>query len=418
MKIVPIVICLLVCIGSAQGQWQPAGFAGRSVECVAQHPQDTSIVLAAIADSLYQSTDGGNAWDFLVHFSGLPITCVMYEPIYSDTVYALVGCGTYSDGIYRSTDGGSSWSVLEWFLYPRCMLITDERMLVGCESSGVYTSTNSGSAWQAWNDGLTDLHVFSMDYSQISGDSAPCYGVGTAHGFFYRLITGWVQASGIPTALRVSSISFHHSQPIFFATVTGGSWSDGIYRSIDLGNWQVVDWWIYPSCVAVNPLWSSYPFDTCGTFAGDSGLGVKYSSDLGTTWQIVNSGLGNMFVNSLSYHPQDSMRFFAATQGGLYRFQYGPGVVETRMDEYPALSIHVPTVIRAGVSIPLMGSPQDIEKISAWWIRLYDVSGRLKRAELFGAPRATLAPIEHCGIYFLQIGDQNNQYRQKIIVVD
>jgi hypothetical protein len=418
VKKVSVVFCLLVCIGSAQGQWQLTGFSSRSVECVAQHPQDTSIILAAVADSLFHSTDGGSSWSFLTHFSPLPVYCVMYDPDFCDTVYALLGNGSYSDGIYRSTDGGHNWSVLEWFLYPRCMLMTYERMLVGCDGSGVHTSTDGGGTWQAWNDGLTDLHVFSMDYSQTSGDSAPCYGVGTAHGFFYRAVTGWIQASGVPTDLRVSSISFHHSQPIFFATITGGSWSDGIYRAIDLGNWQVVDWWIYPSCVAVNPLWPSCLSDTCGIFAGDSGLGIKYSSDWGTTWQEMNSGLGNMFVNSLSYHPQDSMRLFAATQGGLYRFQYSPGVVERMVDEYANLGFRVPTVVRAGAYVPLMWLSEESGNASSCWIKLYDAAGRLKRAELLGNTPTALTPLEHSGVYFLEIGDQNKQHRQKIIVVD
>jgi len=165
MKIVFLVIGLSICIGSAQGQWQPAGFVGSNTTCSAQHPQDTSTMLVAVSDSLFHSSDGGHSWSFLVHFNGLPINCVMYDPMYYDTVYALLGCGTFSDGIYRSTDGGYNWDVLEWMLYPRCMTIPGQPaslMLVGCDSNGIFKTEDGGSTWTPWNDGLTDIHVYSL----------------------------------------------------------------------------------------------------------------------------------------------------------------------------------------------------------------------------------------------------------------
>jgi hypothetical protein len=421
MKIVFFVISILVCLGSAQVQWQLVEFADRNVECLAQHPQDTSVILAAVADSLFHSTDGGSTWSFLTHFNGLPINSVVYDPAYCDTIYALLGNGSYSDGIYRSTDGGYNWSVLEWMLCPRCMVIPGFPlflMLVGCDSSGIFKTEDGGNTWQAWNDGLTDLSIHALDYC-MPFDTVPIFYAGTAHGLFYKSFDGWVQVNGAPTDLVVSWISYHHTQEFGFATFTGGSWSDGIYRSIDYGvNWQVVDWWIYSSCAVLNPLWQNYPEDTCSVLAGDSGLGVKYSNDCGTTWQEVNNGLGNMFVNTLSYHPQDSMRLYAATQGGLFRYQYGPGVVENSVDECNVFSIRVPTILRAGMQIPFEFSVQDQANVVLYWIQIYDATGRLERAELLDCTSTVLMPIEQSGVYFLKVSDQAQQYGQKIIVID
>jgi photosystem II stability/assembly factor-like uncharacterized protein len=421
MKRVFVFIDLLICIGSAQGQWQQAGFTGRDVECIAQHPRDTSIMLAGIVDSLFHSSDGGYTWSFINHFNGLPIYCLMYDLDYCDTVYALLGNGTYSDGIYRSTDGGYSWAVLEWFLRPRCMTIPGEPtslMLVGCDSSGIFKTEDGGSTWIPWNDGLTDFHIYSLCFCNPF-DSFPIIYTGTAHGLFCKSFDGWVQANGIPVDLRVSSISYDPDQEIGFAAVTGGSWSDGIYRSTDYGyNWQVVDWLIYPSCVALNPLWQDYPGDTCGVFAGDSGLGIKYSSDCGNTWQDVNAGLGNLYVNALSFHPQDSMRLFAATQGGLYRYEYGPGIAEGAVDELDHPGIRVPTLVRAGACITVHCSPGvDVEPFSCW-LRLYDATGRLRQIALLQNARTTLVPAEESGVYFLTVGEGKKHYRQKIIVID
>jgi len=59
MKIVSLVIVLSICIGNAQSQWQLAGFGSSNTKCIAQHPQDTSTILAAVSDSLFHSSDGG-----------------------------------------------------------------------------------------------------------------------------------------------------------------------------------------------------------------------------------------------------------------------------------------------------------------------------------------------------------------------
>jgi photosystem II stability/assembly factor-like uncharacterized protein len=420
MKRVFIVFCLLICIASAQGLWQSAGFTGSNIVCVAQHPQDTLCMLVAVADSLYHTSDGGYSWSLLTHFNQLPINYLTYDPIYCDTVYALLGNGSFSDGIYRSTDGGYNWNVLEWMLYPRDMAITNTSsgriMLVGCDGPGVFKTEDDGNTWVVWNAGLIDSHVKAIDYCWRPDSQCACL-AGTSQGLFYRLYTSpWIQASGIAVNVGVSSICFAKETNLGYATVGSGSWSDGVYRSTDNGySWQVVDWWIYASDVIMNPLWQNYPNDTCGIFAGDSGLGVKYSSDCGTTWQEVNNGLGNLFVNLLSFHPQDSMRLFAATQGGLYRFQYGPGVAENTIDELNASALRLPTVQRAGLPINLLCKAEENVPLG---VRVYDVAGRLKSFEMLSPGQSSLAPIWESGIYFVTLSEQGRSYKEKIIIFD
>lgn len=414
MRKVTLVFLLLLGLAFAEGEWELVGFENSNVTCIAQHPQDTSVVLAALADSLFQSTDGGDSWSFLVHFNGLPINRVMYDPTFCDTVYALIGNGSYSDGIYRSTNGGNAWSVLEWFLFPRCMVIPSLPpffMLVGCDSTGIFKTEDGGSTWLPWNNGLTDFHIYSLAFCNPF-DSFPIFYAGTTHGLFYKSWNGWIQAIGIPTDLRVSSISYHSTQQIGFAAVTGGSWSDGIYRSTDYGqSWQVVDWWIYPSCVALNPLWQYYPSDTCGVFAGDSGLGVKYSSDCGNTWQEVNSGLANLYVNALSFHPQDSMRLFAATQGGLYRYGYQPGIVEhVAFDADKGFSISK-KILRANEPVPVRIDGQCV-------IEIFDATGRAVRREWLGEEATHISPIQHTGVYYVLLSNARNSCREKIIIIE
>lgn len=415
MRKVFLGLLLSVCFALALGQWQPVSFSGRDVECMANHPQDTSTMLVAVVDSLFHSSDGGYTWSLLTHFNGLPINCMMYDPIYYDTVYALLGDGTYSDGIYRSTDGGYTWAVLEWLYYPRDMLITDPGpmriMIVGCDGPGVYKTEDDGNTWIVWNTGLIDSHVHAIDYC-APFDTFPIFYAGTSQGLFSRSSNMWTQANGIAVNVRVSSIAHMKDSDLGFATVGCGSWSDGIYRSLDFGQtWQVVDWWIYSSSVVINPLWQNYPNDTCGIFAGDSGLGVKYSSDCGTTWQQVNSGLSNLYINMLSYHPQDSMRLFAATQGGLFRYDYQPGIVE-----------HGAVGVKKGFSISRnilrVNEPIRIRIDDKCVVEIYDATGRAVRRERLSEEATYILPIERTGIYYVSLSDGRNSYREKIIVIE
>ncbi|GAG94303.1 unnamed protein product, partial [marine sediment metagenome] len=104
MKKLIIVFAVLTCFVSAQEHWDLVGFENANVKCIAQHPQDTSIMLISIADSIHRSSDGGHSWSFVTCFDMLPINNLTFNPLNGDTIFALVGNGSYSDGIYRSTD--------------------------------------------------------------------------------------------------------------------------------------------------------------------------------------------------------------------------------------------------------------------------------------------------------------------------
>jgi len=410
------VIAALLCFISAQTNWELVGFENENVKCIAQHPQDTSIMLISIADSIYRSADGGYSWSFVTRFWGLPVNCLTFGPLYGDTVFALIGNGSYSDGIYRSTDAGNTWDILAWFLSPLCMTIPgfpSPFMLVGCDSLGIFKTEDGGNSWESWNDGLTDLHIYALDYCSPF-DSFPIFFAGTAHGLFYTSWDGWIQANGIPTDLRVSSVSHQIISNLGFAAVTGGSWSDGIYKSTDYGqNWQAVDWWIYASCVVMNRMWSD-PWDTSSVFAGDSGLGIKRSTDCGATWNEVNTGLGNLYINSLSFHPEDTLRLFAATQGGLYRYDYEPGINED-ITSLRGAEIEIPlSILRAGE--PIFVKCNNIK--GSVEIKIIDAAGRKVRIDKITENTTLLKPLKRKGIYFIIFEKDEYYCNKKIIVID
>jgi len=415
------VIALFVCFMGAQPYWELVDFETQNVQCIAQHPRDTSIMLVSIADSIYRSSDGGHTWSFVKSFFGLPIHAMIFHPEYCDTCFALIGKGSYSDGIYRSTDAGYTWNVLSWFLFPRCICIPGwppHLMLVGCDSLGILKSEDDGNNWVSWNEGLTDSSFISCLDFCMPYDSFPILFAGTAHGLFYKEWDGWTQANGIPINLRVSGISHDKVAPLGFAAVTGGSWSDGIYRSTDFGqNWQVVDWWIYASCVAMNWM-GSQPNDTSSVFAGDSGLGVKHSTDWGQTWQDINSGLGNLFINALSYHFPDTMRLFCATQSGLYRYVDETGVTEdcTHVSGTTIIEI-APTIVRAGEPILIRCYPGAVSG-AVPELTIFDCVGRKIRTDKVIGNISYLEPLDRSGIYFVVSSNRREYCKNKLVVID
>lgn len=415
MRKLVFVYVILICLASAQTNWGLVGFENENVKCIAQHPQDTSIMLISIADSIYRSADGGYSWSFVAGFWGLPVNCLTFDPLQSDTVFALIGNGSYSDGIYRSTDAGYTWDILEWFLSPLCMTIwLPSCMLIGCDGLGVFKTEDGGNSWMQYNVGLTDLHIYALDFS-MPFDSFTIFFAGTGHGLFVKgWWLEWYQADGIPADLRVSSISHHNIDSLGFATVTGGSWSDGIYKSTNYGGtWQVVDWWIYPSCIVMNHMWSD-PWDALSVFAGDSGLGIKRSTDCGAIWNEVNTGLGNLYINSLSFHPEDTLRLFAATQGGLYRYDYEPGINED-VTSLRGAEIEVPlSILRAGE--PILVKCNNIK--GSVEIKIIDAAGRKVRIDKITENTTLLKPLRRKGIYFIIFEKDEYYCNKKIIVID
>jgi hypothetical protein len=140
-------------------------------------------------------------------------------------------------------------------------------------------------------------------------------------------------------------------------------------------------------------------------------LGVKYSSDCGTTWQEVNSGLGNLYINMLSYHPQDSMRLFAATQGGLFRYDYQPGIVEhSTIDTEKGFSI-LRNIVRANQPVPVRPGDECT-------VEIFDATGRTVRKEWLSEEAKHIGPIQHTGIYYILLSDKRGSQREKIVVIE
>jgi photosystem II stability/assembly factor-like uncharacterized protein len=84
--------------------------AGRSLQCVAVHPDRPERVLVGTFESgLHRSTDGGESFERVDDFPHDAVMSAAVAPHDPDVVWA----GTEPSRVYRSTDGGDTWAHLD-----------------------------------------------------------------------------------------------------------------------------------------------------------------------------------------------------------------------------------------------------------------------------------------------------------------
>lgn len=236
-------------------------------------------------------------------------------------------------GIMASTQLLAQWSAtaLPATAIANCSAASGTYVYAGTFGQGVYRSTNSGSEWTQINTGLTNLTVWSLS---IIGDTVFA---GTAGGGIFKApVTGtsWTAANaGIPTTASIKAITEFSSRlyagtsngGLHISTDRGAQWtktntglpslianaflivdttlyiglgsSKGLYRSGPNSAWVLSNSGLPSNTVGA----FAYIRDGIGTtlFAGTYGGGVVRSTDGGSTWTAVNTGLENNNITTL-----------------------------------------------------------------------------------------------------------------------
>ena len=129
--------------------------------------------------------------------------------------------------------------------------------------------------------------------------------------------------TGQPNGLgRVNCVAFH---PVQTNTIYIGAPSGGFWRTTDGGTtWETTTDQLPTlgvSSIAVNAV--NPHIILIGTGDRDAadapGIGVMKSTDGGSSWALSNTGMGNMTVGRMLFHPNDTAIVLAATSGGIYR---------------------------------------------------------------------------------------------------
>jgi photosystem II stability/assembly factor-like uncharacterized protein len=283
------------------------GLTSLTVQSLAIDPVTASTLYAGTADGVFHSINRGTTWT--AASSGLvnkDVNCLVIDPVSPSTLYA----GTAS-GVCRSTDGGSSWTrpsnelsnatVLTVAIDPTAPSV----LYAGTLFLGLLKSNNHAGTWQWSQEGLYVSHV-----KVLATNPGPprTFLVGTWTGLFYYSEDhggSW----GVMTMPLVQDIVI---DPVTPSTVYAASSSYGVLRSSDRGDsWTVVSDKLV-KCLAIDPV-------TTSTLYAGTNAGVFTSTNRGSTWAAVSSGLTDQSVNCLAINPVTTSTLYAGTNAGVFR---------------------------------------------------------------------------------------------------
>lgn len=303
-----ILLALLMTISLAPGRTVPAfgaeptwtllGLDQYGVDALAINPTTPTTLVAGTPSGVFRSTNGGASWSQASTgmVSG-PVEALAFNPLNPSILFA----GTTNDllghlgGVFRSTNGGDSWSGLDLgvpagtILNVHSLAIspTDPQIVFAGTDTGLYRTLDGGASWSS--------------------------------------ITVGTSAQGV-----ITFVSFDPVTPGRVYTSL-----DGIHRSDDngttwvpLGNAPTGS-----SLLAISPTDPTTIYLTAMRNPPDPELGVYRSTNGGATFQIADSGLGNLHVTSLLADPRDPLTVYAGTlfggagscTGGVYRSSDGGG---------------------------------------------------------------------------------------------
>jgi photosystem II stability/assembly factor-like uncharacterized protein len=304
---------------------------------------------------VYVSTDNGATWEG-VRPEPAPkgVWCMAALPDGS------VMAGTEGTGIYLTTDNGATWSVrnngLTNLIIRSLAVKPNGTVLAGTEGAGVFVSTNRGETWKQ-----TTLNRFQYWSLAVHPDGTLLAGAsnGPIH---YSSDDGatWTSVSGFGSTTDVQALSVAHDGSVYAAT-----FQSGVFRSTNSGR----SWAATPMTDKL--LFAALSTPDGETFIGGRG-GVRRTID-GITWDTINSGAGNFWVESLGRDSSGHL-LAGAAGSGLYR---SSGAISS-----------APLVITRGSSVSLKVVPNpassrpavhlSLERGGKVQLRVYDLGGRLR----------------------------------------
>jgi hypothetical protein len=305
------------------------GFVARSVPRLAVCD---NALFGSSGSDVFRSTDEGTNWTnvgFGLVGSGIEALLSVPSPGGAGDPYLYAG--TNGDGVYRSTDLGVNWthtsSGIETF-YMRCLAALpastggDVYIYAG-DGSNVVRSTNYGANWTVVNTGLPGKTIYAFTSTTAPGNGgATTIFTGTfGSGVYLSTNDGgsWTAANTGLTNLYVSTLAAVPAPGGSGGTILLAGTSGGLFRSTNNGGS-----WILASSLS---FFCSYPYTFLvvgSNLYAATRAGTYGSTDFGTTWIDLTSGLGYRWVYSLALI---GPTLFAGTPGN--------GVWRRSIDEIP-----------------------------------------------------------------------------------
>lgn len=303
---------------------------------IAIDPKDSHVLYAAARpQGVLKSTDRGMTWSPARR--GLANTSV-YHLVINPANPKILYLGTFGGGIYKSQDGGDTWveantglgntNIHALILNP----LHPDQLLVATSTGELFRSQDAGGSWQSFNEGLppidgeviASLLIFPNDpggYDLVRG------------GLFRRPFSAssW-QAVGSNIQDEVmTALAYDPQHRTFYA----GTMKRGLFRAtlpsatehldpiaaMTRLDWQPIkgpfhDQWI--RFIALDPSSASI------VYVGVVALGLFKSTDRGTSWDEVDTGLPSKDIESLAIDPTASSVLYAGMHNdGVYLSRNG-----------------------------------------------------------------------------------------------
>jgi photosystem II stability/assembly factor-like uncharacterized protein len=213
-------------------------------------------------------------------------------------------------GVNKSFDGGATWTKKNAGITSRAgpsldgipvfSLTVDPNnpqiVWAGTQNTkGVFKSTDGGETWSRKDGGVTE------------GDEISFRNFGIQPG------NSQVVFAGAEIATATNGIEFNKTQGVIYKTDNGGESWHPVWRGDSLVRFVLFD--------QTNP---AVVYASTGIFdreaANDYGVGLLKSTDGGSNWFQINTGISNLFAGFLEMHLTNSQILFAATGNNAWSY--------------------------------------------------------------------------------------------------
>jgi len=317
----------------SQNFWQAATIPGVNKPINALTVDGSGNVYAATnGKGLFRSSDGGSTW--------LRIDSTRSDPAYDYCVSingTSVWVGTYLGYAYRSTDNGSSWSrvlidstigsIITSFGF-----LPNGNILASTGADGMFVSANGGTTWtQAQIAANIGANLFQIINDEKGFLYVATYGSGIYRASPSNLLWNYTGLAGS----RINGFTTNPQGGLFAATDAGVFRDSVVVDSVGVEKVNDVEKTVYDTTVKWLNVQNSIV--TSGDtllhlafvsavvaspgghlIAATIGRGVLHSSDLGVSWQIVNTGLAGSDFRSLAIDPSGFV-YIGSVTGALYK---------------------------------------------------------------------------------------------------
>jgi ligand-binding sensor domain-containing protein len=265
---------------------------------IIRYSQDGTLYVGSNGSGFFYSTNSGLSW---VNSGRIGINDISNMIVTSS---GAVLVGTWGHGIYKTTDKGATWTnSFQLETYARIGAFSmdeDGTVYTSASNYGVIRSTDEGESWE--NIGLSDIASINAVCAAYEGTIfAATYSNG-----LYRSINGGIEWEEMSTAAATGLELLY----LGGENVLSGGYGGIVEKTTNNGeSWiQIIN--------TIFDVTDMMKDDNNNIYMTTRGRGVYTSANGGTDWNMINTGLNDMNVYSITSNETGAL--FVGTNDGVY----------------------------------------------------------------------------------------------------